>query len=87
MQKDRYTRRQVRFAMALTLKSLRRKAGNMSQEELAFSSGVDRSYVGELERGLRSPTIETICRLMPALGVTCAVFGREFDKNLKQEDK
>ena len=56
----------------------------MSQESLALASNVDRSYVGEIERRLRSPTIETLCRLITALGIDCARFGREFDKNLRR---
>lgn len=56
----------------------------MSQEALALASGVDRSYVGEIERRLRSPTIETLCRLIAALGVDHARFGRAFDRNLRR---
>ncbi|MCZ2259415.1 helix-turn-helix domain-containing protein [Sporosarcina sp. G11-34] len=32
----------------------------ISQEELAFKSGLDRTYISLLERGKRKPTINTI---------------------------
>ena len=77
----RRTRVQVRKALAATIKALRKRNGGMSQEHLALACGVDRSYLSEIERGLRSATIETVCRLMVALKVNCAQFGREFDKH------
>ena len=39
----------------------------MSQEELADRAGVDRTYVSILERGLKSPTLETFERVCAAL--------------------
>lgn len=45
----------------------RRSTLQISQEELGFRSGVHRTYVSELERGLKSPTLATIERLAEAL--------------------
>lgn len=47
----------------------RRKILGLSQEELAFSSGVHRTYVSLLERGCKSPTIITLERISIALDV------------------
>lgn len=33
---------------------------SMSQEKLAFESGLDRTYISLLERGKRKPTINTL---------------------------
>ncbi|UOB66010.1 helix-turn-helix domain-containing protein, partial [Bacillus thuringiensis] len=41
----------------------------MSQEELAFNSGLDRTYISLLERGKRKPTINTLFALARALKV------------------
>ena len=40
----------------------------MSQEEIAARAGVDRTYVSILERGLKSPTLETLEKICEALG-------------------
>jgi transcriptional regulator with XRE-family HTH domain len=41
----------------------------LSQEELGHRSGMDRTYVGGIERGERNPTFDTLRRLCDALGV------------------
>jgi transcriptional regulator with XRE-family HTH domain len=44
----------------------------MSQEELAHRSGLDRSYVGSIERGERNVSIDNIAVLAHALSVSIA---------------
>jgi transcriptional regulator with XRE-family HTH domain len=44
-----------------------RKAVNITQEELAFRAGLDRTYISLLERGLKSPTLTTLFRLCQEL--------------------
>ena len=46
-----------------------RQARGMSQEQLALEAGMKRSYVSELERGLRNPTVRALGRLASALEV------------------
>ena len=41
----------------------------MSQEQLALDAGMKRSYVSELERGLRNPTVRALGRLAQALKI------------------
>jgi len=50
------------------VRSLREQAG-LSQEELAFRAGMKRSYVSDLERGTRNPTVRALGRLAAALNV------------------
>ncbi len=52
----------------------------LSQEELAFEAGVDRTFVSRLERGLKQPTITTLIGLGLALGVSAADLVRETEK-------
>ncbi len=40
-----------------------------SQEELAFKAGLNRAYVGYIERGERKPTVDTLSKLAKALKV------------------
>ncbi|MFC4253180.1 helix-turn-helix domain-containing protein [Sinimarinibacterium flocculans] len=56
----------IRRAFGLALKSCR-TACAISQEALALSAGVDRTFVSLLERGLRQPTLETLFRLAAVL--------------------
>jgi transcriptional regulator with XRE-family HTH domain len=49
------------------LREIRRDRG-FSQEELAFESGYHATYIGQLERGQKSPSLRTIMNLSIALG-------------------
>jgi transcriptional regulator with XRE-family HTH domain len=49
-----------------------RAASGLTQEELAFAAGVDRTFVSRLERGIRQPTITTLFALADALGTSAA---------------
>lgn len=62
-----------RALVAWNLRRLRVERG-ISQERLAFDSGVDRAYVGGLERQTENPTVDVLERL----AVTLAVQLREF---------
>lgn len=46
-----------------------RKAAGLSQEELAFRAGLKRSYLSDLERGVRNPSVRAVERLADALQV------------------
>jgi transcriptional regulator with XRE-family HTH domain len=49
-----------------------RSRKNLSQKALADKVGISVSYVSMLERGQRSPPLETIEKMAKALGVTPA---------------
>jgi transcriptional regulator with XRE-family HTH domain len=49
-----------------------REAAGLTQEELSSKARVDRSYISQLERGLKSPTLDMLLRLCKALGVSAA---------------
>lgn len=51
------------------VRAQRLRAG-LSQEELAFAAGMKRSYLSDLERGTRNPTVRAVGRLADALGVS-----------------
>lgn len=48
----------------------KRKATGISQEELAYRCGVHRTYIGAIERGEKSPTLNTIQKIAGGLGLT-----------------
>jgi transcriptional regulator with XRE-family HTH domain len=47
-----------------------RKQRRISQEELGHLAGMDRTYVGGIERGEKNPTYELLRRLSGGLGVS-----------------
>ena len=46
-----------------------RRQRRWSQEDLAFESGLHRTYVSGIERGARNPTVMVLEKLARALGV------------------
>jgi transcriptional regulator with XRE-family HTH domain len=55
------------------LRELRKKRG-LSQEELAFKSGYHATYVGQLERGKKSPSLRAIMSLATSLDISASEF-------------
>lgn len=49
-----------------------RKAKGFSQDALAFEAGINRTYIGAVERGERNVSLDNIVRLAAALGVSPA---------------
>ncbi len=46
-----------------------RKSKGISQEELAFQSNTDYSYLNEIEAGKRNPSVRRIDAIASALGI------------------
>jgi transcriptional regulator with XRE-family HTH domain len=63
------------------LKSLR-EARELTQDELARQTGLNRFSIAKLEQGLREPNWPTVLRLASALGVDVGAFvvGRQAEK-------
>ena len=68
------------------LKSAREAAG-LSQEDLAFKAKVDRSYVSQLERDLKSPTVQMLFRLCAALGASPTTIVGELERHIGARSK
>jgi transcriptional regulator with XRE-family HTH domain len=49
-----------------------RTAAGLTQEDLADRSGLDRSYIGGVERGERNPTLSVIEKIADGLGISLA---------------
>lgn len=49
-----------------------RKAAGISQEDLAFQAGLARSYMSDVERGQRNPTVKVIGQIAAALKISAA---------------
>lgn len=60
-----------RAILAWNLRKLRTERG-LSQEKLAADAGVDRAYLGGMEREQENPSIDALDKVATALGVDLA---------------
>ena len=56
-------------SFAIVLKRLREEKG-LSQERLGFEADLHRTYVSQLERGLKSPSLKTLDKIAKVLSVS-----------------
>jgi transcriptional regulator with XRE-family HTH domain len=76
----------LKRAFGICVCELRKRVG-LSQDRLALIAHLDRGNMGGLERGEDMPTLDTIYRLLPALGVSFSEFALEFEKALRRETR
>ena len=62
----------IRRQLGRNVRRLREELG-WSQEELAFESGLHRTYISGVERGVRNPTVLIVHELAQALRVSPSV--------------
>lgn len=72
------TKLDAKMRTGLRIKELRAGLG-VSQEAFAYSIGMSRTYLAEVEIGKRNVSIENISRIADGLGVSLRVF---FDSEL-----
>lgn len=65
----------------------RRQTLGLSQEELAWRGGLNRSYITDIERGARNPSLTTIARLAEALQIPPYVLLREAHEKLSESSR
>lgn len=63
----------VRVQIGLRIKELRAEA-DLSQDELAYSIDMARSYLAEIETGKRNVSIQNLERIANGLGITLNEF-------------
>jgi transcriptional regulator with XRE-family HTH domain len=69
----------------LVLREHRQRA-KLSQEELAFSAGFNRTFVSMLERGIRQPTLTTLFKLGKALNISPSELVAKVEENFDPSD-
>ena len=74
------------IAFGQALRHFRTKL-KISQERLSQESGLDRSYISLLERGLRQPSLTTILLLAKALNSSSLELISEVEKVLNENNK
>lgn len=63
---------EIRKQLGFNVQRLRYERG-WSQEDLAFESGLHRTYVSGIERGVRNPTVTIVAKLAKTFGVPPSV--------------
>lgn len=58
---------------------------NLSQEELAFQCNMQASHIGQLERGQKNPTLDTLKKISSGLDMSLSEL-LSFDDSDKQEN-
>jgi XRE family transcriptional regulator, regulator of sulfur utilization len=58
-----------------------RERRSLSQEALAVLANVDRSYLGEIERGTAVPSIETLQKLADGLGEKLSILIGQYERD------
>jgi transcriptional regulator with XRE-family HTH domain len=61
----------INSAISQTIAQLRHEA-SISQEELAHRAGIHRTYVSQIERGLKSPTLHILIQIANALDTSAS---------------
>jgi transcriptional regulator with XRE-family HTH domain len=61
-----------------------RNEHSLSQEELGFESGYHRTYISLLERGKKSPSLNTVFQLGAVLGVSPSEILRRTEVQVRQ---
>ena len=56
----------LKLVLAENVKHYRKEAG-LSQEDLAFETGLHRTYISSIERGKRNVSIENVAKIADAL--------------------
>ena len=67
------------FARVITQRRLQR---GWAQEDLAAFSGLDRSYVSRLEKGLRTPSLDVVFRFAEAFKISPRTLVKEVKEDL-----
>ncbi len=65
------------------LQQLRHKRG-LSQEKLGFESNYHRTYISQLERGQKNPSLKAIFRLAGALGIRPSEIIRRIESRMEE---
>ncbi len=65
------------------LQELRTERG-LSQEKLGFESDYHRTYISQLERGQKNPSLKAIFRLAEALGITPSEMIRRIESRVAE---
>lgn len=65
----------------------RRRQLGLSQEKLAFRCGSHRNYIGEIERGEKSPSLHIVFALADALEIKASALVKMAERNRQKAER
>ena len=74
----------IETAFGEVIRGLRKEIGR-SQEDIAFDSALDRSFISQLETGRQQPSLITIFQLAKALGVSPSQIISSVEEKLRED--
>ena len=74
----------IESAFGEVIRGLRKEIGR-SQEDIAFDSALDRSFISQLETGRQQPSLVTIFQLAKALGVSPSQIISSVEEKLRED--
>jgi transcriptional regulator with XRE-family HTH domain len=77
----RIAMQELERAAGRAIAARRRRAG-LTQESLAEACGLHSTYISQLERGLKSPTLRVLFRLAGAMGVSPSALIKAAEREL-----
>ncbi|MDE2339147.1 MAG: helix-turn-helix transcriptional regulator [Gammaproteobacteria bacterium] len=84
MKARRHTRtNQIPAAFGQVLREERLRQ-SVSQEQLALYADVDRTFVSQIERGIRQPTLTTLFKLSRVLKLAPSVLVARMERSIKR---
>ncbi len=78
-----YVRSDAHAALGAAIRHARRTQG-FSQERLGLESGLDRTYVGGIERGERNPSYGNLLKIAACLNTPLSQIIRDAEQNARQ---
>ncbi|PHS23064.1 MAG: transcriptional regulator [Robiginitomaculum sp.] len=69
----------INVSIGIAISTLRHNA-HLSQEELADKAGVHRTYISQIERAKKSPTINVLIRISKALNTSASKILEHIEK-------
>lgn len=77
---------QISAAIGKQIRKIRNAQG-ITLEELSFKSGLNAAHLGQIERGIRNPTVETLERIADALEVSFLDLVSALEQTPPEQDK
>ena len=82
---NKKSRQNIKKRFGLAIRQRRHELG-ISQEELSFRARLHRTYISDIERGSRNPSLENIEKLAKALEISVSVLFAKYGIEAEEDN-